>query len=100
MCLVLVQLLHVLVVVLLLQLPDQHGLLVRVPRVLLLSVHLELRERLLVQRVLKQWRRFRGGARGGVEVLVVGPTGSLGGPKEPNIRIYPMSNVQCPLYIL
>ena len=48
----LVDLLHVLEVVLLLQLPHQHRLLVGVVGVLLLGVRPELRERLRVQRVL------------------------------------------------
>ena len=50
--LLLVDLLHVLEVVLLLQLAHQHRLLVRVRGVLLLRVRAELRERLRVQRVL------------------------------------------------
>ncbi|EZA55929.1 hypothetical protein X777_03614 [Ooceraea biroi] len=50
--LVLVQLLHVLVIVLLLQLPDQNALLFRVARVLLLGVHFELIVGLLIQSVL------------------------------------------------
>ena len=53
--LLLVDLLHVLEVVLLLQLAHQHRLLVRVRRVLLLRVRAELRERLRVQRVLQHF---------------------------------------------
>ena len=55
--LLLVDLLHVLEVVLLLQLPHQHRLLVGVVGVLLLGVRPELRERLRVQRVLQSVRR-------------------------------------------
>ena len=54
--LLLVDLLHVLEVVLLLQLAHQHRLLVRIRRVLLLCVRTELRERLRVQRVLLRFQ--------------------------------------------
>ena len=63
--LLLVDLLHVLVVVLLLQLPDEHGLLVGVGGELLLGVRTELAEGLDVEGVLEKARTvFRCGLKG------------------------------------